>query len=59
MIFIISIYILGCIGCILDMAYDLNEASDNKLGFVFSIIYIVSKKQSWNYILKSWYYLHK
>lgn len=54
---LIGIYILGCLGVILDLALKLNKESG--AGLFMSLAYVLSRKESCKYIVQSWYILHK
>lgn len=53
---LLTIYIIGFVFAVLDMAFDTFERADRKVGYIFCILLVLMEKQTYRHTLKSWVY---
>jgi len=54
---IIGIYLIGCISVALELAEKYSDITGEN--FAFSLLYVMSQRDSYKYILLSWYFIYK
>jgi len=59
MVLVISIYLLGVVFSVIDLAERIYKKIDGLHSFSFCITYTLFRADTWRFTLKSWYYLYQ